>query len=267
MRNLRRYKRDLGKLTKKGQELLVAVIYECVPEGTDIALMRAFKMDLSINLEEDIPSFREEYESWYTEARAVVRQLLPDRLEDFCAYYHGKEGNYVLVDYLADNMPYTELGRAASLFQQQLVIVQAASRRLESSLFDIRKLVQADLFDSELEAAEALIERGFHRAAGVIAGVVMEKHLAQVCESHTLELPQHPTIKDFNRILKENNVIEDHESRFIEYLRPMRNDCSHHSAEKVVEKCAPDLVEGVKKLVKTLPQLSIQSTPAPPPRS
>ena len=87
----------------------------------------------------------------------------------------------------------------------------------------------------------------------------MEKHLAQVCKNHALKFPQRPTIKDFNKILKENNVIEDHESRFIEYLRPMRNYCvHHHSAEKdrkekeALEKCAPDLVEGVKKLVKTL---------------
>ena len=258
MKNLRRYKEDLEKLIKKGQELLVAVTYECTPDGKDIALMRAFKMDLSIDREEDILSFSEEYELWYTEARAVVRQLLPDRLEDFCAYYNEKGGNYTLADYLAGNMLYTELERAVSLFQQQLVIVQAASHRLESSLFDIRKLVQADLFDSELEAAEAFIDSGFHRAAGAIAGVIMEKHLAQVCENHALELPQRPTIKDFNRILRENNVIDDRESRFIEYLRPMRNSCVHHNTEKdnkekeALEKCATDLVEGVKKLVKTL---------------
>jgi hypothetical protein len=34
--------------------------------------------------------------------------------------------------------------------QQQVQILSAARQRLESSLFDIRALVQADLFDNEL---------------------------------------------------------------------------------------------------------------------
>ena len=41
-------------------------------------------------------------------------------------------------------------------FRQQLNIVSSVKKRFESSLFDIRQLVQADLFDSELDAAKEL---------------------------------------------------------------------------------------------------------------
>lgn len=38
-------------------------------------------------------------------------------------------------------------------FRQQQAILNAVKQRFESSLFDIKQLVQADLFDSELDAA------------------------------------------------------------------------------------------------------------------
>jgi hypothetical protein len=63
---------------------------------------------------------------------------------------------------------------------------RAAERRFESSLFEIRQLVQADLFDSVLGYARELLKHKFLRAAGAIAGVVLEKHLRQVCFDHSI---------------------------------------------------------------------------------
>jgi hypothetical protein len=53
----------------------------------------------------------------------------------------------------------------------QLEILRSAKARLESSLFEMRKLAAADLFNSELDACRELAARGFLRAAGTIAGV------------------------------------------------------------------------------------------------
>ena len=50
-------------------------------------------------------------------------------------------------------------------FRQQLAILTAVRARFESSLFDIRHLVMADLFDSELDAAETLAKKNFLRGA------------------------------------------------------------------------------------------------------
>ena len=60
--------------------------------------------------------------------------------------------------------------------------------RFESSLFDIQQLVTADLFNSELDAASELAKKKFLRAAGALAGVVLEKHLRQVCKSHSVTI-------------------------------------------------------------------------------
>ena len=59
------------------------------------------------------------------------------------------------------------------LFRQQLAIIKAVKARFESSLFDLRQLVQADLFDSDLEAAKELAGKNFTTAAGALAGVAL----------------------------------------------------------------------------------------------
>lgn len=71
-------------------------------------------------------------------------------------------------------------------------------------LFDMRQLIQADLFDSELEAARELNKSGFRRGAGAISGVILERHFAQVTTNHKLSLrKKHPSISDYNDVLKE----------------------------------------------------------------
>ena len=81
-------------------------------------------------------------------------------------------GNYVMQDYL-QGLVVTYLGEekvgpsaALSQFQQQLAILKAARVRFESALFEITQIVQADLFDSEIEAGRELLKNKFIRAAG-----------------------------------------------------------------------------------------------------
>lgn len=66
-----------------------------------------------------------------------------------------------------------------------------------------------DFFDSELDAARELNKKGFVRGAGAIAGVVLEGNLAQICDINKITIrKKHPTINDFNQLLKDNNIIE-----------------------------------------------------------
>ena len=137
--------------------------------------------------------------------------------------------------------------------KQQLAIVKAISNRFESSLFDIRQLVQADLFDSELEAAQALVKQGFLRAGGAMAGVVMERHLAQVCENHAVKLHKKaPTIADFNEALKKADVVDTFQWRSNLRLCDIRNLCDHNRDAEPTKEQVNELVDGVGKLTKTL---------------
>lgn len=138
-------------------------------------------------------------------------------------------------------------------FQQQLAILEAAEARFESSLFDIRQMVQADLLDSELEAAELLAKFKFFRAAGAVAGVVLERHLATVCANHNVQVAKkNPTIADFNEALKAASVIDLPQWRFVQHLADLRNLCDHARSPDPTAEQVADLLSGVKKVIKTI---------------
>lgn len=83
-------------------------------------------------------------------------------------------------------MVQVDANAATPLLAQQVAIIQAIKRRFESSLFEIRQLVQADVFDSELDSARNLLKNGYMRAAGAVAGVVLEWHLKEVAAKHNV---------------------------------------------------------------------------------
>ena len=84
-----RFSEALRKLSNEGAELLNAMQHECFP--------KRFRDSVGEHLQNDQkeielyikgrPSFREGYQKWYSEAHAVVAQVLPHRLSDFFAYY------------------------------------------------------------------------------------------------------------------------------------------------------------------------------------
>ena len=265
--NIEKYKKDLNSLIKKGEDLHGAIRHECFP--------KQFTQQLTVKLGEkaeeyinQLPSFRNDYQTWYSEAKSVIKQLLPDRLADFVRYYEKPKlrkfitnENYRIEDYLqglslSTRYPIEQIvGPEAAIphFIQQLAIIRAITVRFESSLFDIRQLVQADLFDTELDSAKELAKHMFLRAAGAIAGVVLEKHLAQVCDNHGIKISKRdPSISDFNDSIKKESVIDVPTWRNIQLLGDLRNLCDHNKEKEPTPQQVEDLIDGVIKITKTV---------------
>ena len=138
-------------------------------------------------------------------------------------------------------------------FMQQIAILESAQRKFESSLFDIQKICQADLFDSELDAATELNKKGFVRGAGAIAGVVLERHLKQVCKNHKIAIQEkNPTINFLNDLLKKKQVIDIPKHRHIQLLADWRNLCDHDKKTEPSKKDIVKLIEGVNEITKSL---------------
>ena len=264
MENLKKYTRDVERLIAVGEQLGLAMLRESEPNQFK-EIQRGLKKE-DKDFVRNPPSFSMGYQAWYSEAKALVRQLLPDRIDDFCSYYEKPKSrkditceNYRISDYLQGlkvclgDEKIVGLDSAIPLFDQQLAIVEAVKSRFKSSLFDIKKIVQADLFDSELESAKALVKHGFLRSGGALAGVVLEKHLVQVREDHGIKIrKKSPTIADLNDFLKNEEVIDTSQWRFNQHLADIRNLCDHHKEKEPTDAQVNDLIDGVMKVTKTL---------------
>lgn len=264
--NLDRYRKDLAALLAKGNQLHFAIQRDYLPESTE-SWLKGLKADESRTLK-GIPAFAELYQSWYSESKALIRQLLPDRLDDFTRYYERPKSrkeityeNYKIEDCLQgltvtqafDGKKVVGPDGAIPQFRQQLAILRSAEARFESSLFDIRQLVQADVFDSEIDAAKELAKKKFTRSAGALAGIVLEGHLGQVCENHKIKITKKaPGISDLNDALKNADVIEVPQWRFIQHLGDIRNLCDHNKKTEPTSAQVDDLITGVARVTKTL---------------
>ncbi len=186
--NLAKLKAELNALVREGEILRISMAYE-LGKVTDPDEFKKQKF----------PEFKASYERWYSLASRLVKQLLPDRLPDFTKLYRDEKKKqldfltYGIADYMlgiSANRGFelvVDKNAAFPKFEQQLSILKAAQLRFDSALYDLVEVVQANLFDSELDAAKELLRKGFARAAGAMAGVVLERHLGKVAPKHNLK--------------------------------------------------------------------------------
>ncbi len=267
MRNIDKYKSDLKDLISDGDKLILSMQFECYPGQFEEHFKTKSKKSFD-DFKKNRKPIKENYQSWYSEALVLINQLLPDRVADFRKLYEKpitrksiEHGNYVIEDYLQgltvtrgyQNEKIVGPESALNQLEQQVAIIKSIEKRFESSLFDIRQLTQAEIFDSELDSARELNKKGFVRGAGAIAGVVLEKHLAQVCENHKIRITKkNPSISDFNDKLKTAEVIETKDWRKIQHLGDIRSLCDHNKEKEPNKEDAEDLIDGVEKIIKTL---------------
>jgi len=255
--NLQKLKSDLSCLRKEGWDLFADLCsLQQGKEGAEGQTKAGNK-------------FFSKYQPWYSEAQAVIKQILPERAAEFCQIYEAgkrKDVNmltYTIQDWMmgvraADNLStgkkaFDDCGIVTMRFQTQVSLLDAAAKRFDSALFDIKEIVQADLFDSELDAASELLRKGFVRASGALTGVVLEKHLRQVCDHHDVKLKKaRPTLNDYDQALYSANVYDVITMRFIQRLSDLRNLCDHDKKREPTVDEMSELIIGVQKTTKTI---------------
>jgi len=256
--NITKFKDELKALIHEGELLRLSLRLDIEEVDVDEETEKKLR-------EIELPNFKEKYDRWYSLSMQVVKQVLPDRLSDFVKQYKDEKRKqtdfltYGVSDYMIGlriTRGYHTVvdGKAAfPKFEQQLNILKSAQARLESSLFDMLEILQADLFDNELDAATELAKKGFLRGAGAVAGVVLERHLGHVCGKHNLKTRKKaPTINDFNQMLKDSSVIDTPMWRLIQHLGDLRNLCDHSKGREPSREEVDDLISGVSKVIKTL---------------
>lgn len=261
MNNLNNYKEDFKKLKAYGNALQYGFIYEH-KKHPSCKKVYADLDDEKKHLAEKY-AFSDNYNAWYNESLRLIKQLMPERYDDFVSLYTPEKKrkdiditNYTISDSLL-GLQITRNGKVVlepvnglRLFQQQLKIVNSLGNCFESSLFNIRELLQADIFDSELGGARELHKNGFYRAAGALCGVIIEKHFAGVCASHTIKMKSKvPGINDYNEKLKEEGVLDNKTYLLVQRLGAIRNLCDHNKKQEPTKDDIEDLIRGTDKVL------------------
>lgn len=207
-----------------------------------------------------------DYQEWYSRALHAMELLARDRYDEFRRYYEPDPkrkslgyGTYVIQDYIKGVKPgsyqlrdFDTRGQAALGVFNQLVILAAVVSRSNSALDDIQGTLFAELQDEEIDSAAGLLKVNI-RAAGALAGVVLESHLQKVAAAHSVQISKKsPTIADLNDSLKLAKVYDVPVWRKISYLADIRNLCSHKKHADPTLEQGTELVDGVRWAVKNV---------------
>jgi hypothetical protein len=173
--NISKFVDDLKKLIDKSELLYYSLVKE----------MELGSQEIKKKLKEmKLPSFKSEYEIWYSESLAIIKLLLPDRLSDFSTLYRNDKRKDV--DFLTYTISDYMLGLRTT-------------RGLE---------VKAD--------GKAAVPK-FEQQKNILKSV--ERKLTQVTVNHEIKISKkNPSIGDINDLLKNNEIIEVPTWRFIQHL-------------------------------------------------
>ncbi len=167
----------------------------------------------------DSEDFEGQYQGWYTRALPLMQQLAKDRYAEFRAFYEGEPDRglvlphtYAVQDYLLGNLPEREgfdhEYETARCISSQLAILKAVAERLEWQTVDTVDQAGRSLQLAELETARELIKIS-ERAAGALAGTVLQTFLAALARKHQLKFRKNsPTSRDYAEALKAANALD-----------------------------------------------------------
>lgn len=113
-------------------------------------------------------------------------------------------------------------------------------------LSSVRTLVQAEVFDSELEQAEELLKGGYVTAAAVIAGVVLETALRELCDQASIPYGK---LDKMNVDLVKVGIYNKLVQKRITAHADIRNSAAHGKPEEFTEQDVSAMLQEVGKFL------------------
>lgn len=130
-----------------------------------------------------------------------------------------------------------------TIFKRLKAIFLAAKEDFEGGyLLSLKTLVQAEVFDSELEQAKELLRQEYFTAAAVIAGVVLETALRELCDRECIS---HGKLVKMNADLAKAGVYSKLVHRQITALAVIRNSAAHGKTSEFTKQDVTNMVRDV----------------------
>lgn len=133
------------------------------------------------------------------------------------------------------------------ILKQLSAVFLAAKEDFEGGyLNSLRNLVQAEVFNNELEQAEELFDREYATAAAVIAGVVLETALRDLCSISGIE---HGSINKMNDDLAKAGTYNANQKKQITSLSAIRNSAAHGKPEEFTKDQVRGMIDDVQRFL------------------
>ena len=187
----------------------------------------------------------QKYEIWFAVTKLIARQY-SDRHELFEEEYPAIK-NCILAKFVSKKLLQDKF---IATFDEQVNILHAIIPTISFKESNFKKILTADLLESELEQAEILYKYNFDRASGAIAGVVLERYLKTLCDVNLIDVGAKDTIEPLAAELYKSGEVSDFDItlfKSIQYLASIRNKCTHPK-EDVKRHEVRELLDKVKKV-------------------
>ena len=138
---------------------------------------------------------------------------------------------------------------SSDIFDRQKALFLALKDDYEKGLLSsIKSLIEADVFDTELEQAKELLSNKYKLAAAVIAGVVLETALRSLCDNQNIP---HGKLDKMNADLTKAGIYNSLRQKRITALADIRNSAAHGKDSEFTHKDVEDMIRDIESFLAT----------------
>lgn len=167
--------------------------------------------------------------NWKIKVRDLLSKVCGENSQHFQQFEKAEDGILYATNY--------------SIFKSLKAVFLAAKDDFERGyLSSVRTLVQAEVFDSELEQANELLSSGYSTAAAVIAGVVLETALRELCDKESIP---HGKLDKMNADLAKAGVYNKLMQKRITALADIRNSAAHGKPNEFTKEDVSEMIRDV----------------------
>lgn len=155
-------------------------------------------------------------------------------------------GSHHLVAFIEAEKPVAYSNNFELLRRIKAVFLAAKEDFEGGYLNSLRNLVQAEVFGNELEQAGELLNAGYATAAAVIAGVVLETTIRNLCTEHGID---HGKLDKMNADLTKAGVYNNLQQKRITALAGIRNSAAHGKPDEFTKDDVRGMITDVERFL------------------
>jgi hypothetical protein len=134
-----------------------------------------------------------------------------------------------------------------NLLSRMRAVFNAARSDFEGGyLTSLRKLVHAEVFSDELDQASVLLQAGYIAPAAVVAGVILETNLRNLCTTHGLPAGSMDRMNADLAKAGQYNVLTQ---KKITALAAIRNSAAHGKVEEFNAQDVKNMIQSITDLI------------------